>query len=77
MMTPGCSNSYTLDMTETIYTIPEVAKYLKISQSKVYYMVQRGQIPHVRIGKNVRITERDLLAWLDKNRVGRLQDSIL
>jgi excisionase family DNA binding protein len=59
-------------MTETIYTIPEVAKYLKLSRSKVYYMVQRGTIPHVRIGKNVRITERDLRAWLDENSVGRL-----
>jgi excisionase family DNA binding protein len=59
-------------MTETIYTIPEVAKYLKLSRSKVYYMVQRGTIPHVRIGKNVRITERDLRAWLDENSVGRI-----
>lgn len=59
-------------MTETIYTIPEVAKYLKLSRSKVYYMVQRGTIPHVRIGKNVRISERDLRSWLDENTVGRI-----
>lgn len=68
----GCARCYSVDMTETIYTIPEVAKYLKLSRSKVYYMVQRGTIPHVRIGKNVRITERDLRAWLDENSVGRL-----
>lgn len=61
-----------MDMTETIYTIPEVAKYLKLSRSKVYYMVQRGTIPHVRIGKNVRISERDLRSWLDENTVGRI-----
>jgi excisionase family DNA binding protein len=57
-----------------ILSFPEVAKYLKVSRSKVYYLVQQKKIPHVRIGKNVRITERDLMAWLDENRVGRLQN---
>jgi excisionase family DNA binding protein len=57
-------------MTESIYTIPEVAKYLKLSKSKVYYLVQRGHIPHVRIGKNVRIREQQLQEWLEKNSSG-------
>ena len=57
-------------MTEAIYTIPEVARYLKLSQSKVYYLVQRGHIPHVRIGKNVRIREQQLQEWLEKNSSG-------
>ena len=69
----GCVGCYSVDMTETIYTIPEVAKYLKLSRSKVYYLVQRGTIPHVRIGKNVRIRERDLKDWLDNNSIGRIQ----
>ena len=49
-----------------IYTIPEVAVYLKISKSKIYSMVQRGLIPHVRIGKNVRIRETDLKKWVER-----------
>jgi excisionase family DNA binding protein len=40
---------------EEIYTIPEVARYMKLSKSKVYYMVQNGEIPHLKIGRNVRI----------------------
>jgi len=64
-------------MTDTIYTIPEVARFLKVSRSKVYGLVQQGLIPYVRIGKNVRITGRDLQAWLDKNSVGRLQEARL
>ena len=63
-------------VTDTIYTIPEVARYLKLSRSKVYYLVQRGQLPHVRIGKNVRITERDLKTWLENNSVGRLHNAL-
>jgi excisionase family DNA binding protein len=51
--------------TDRILTIPEVATYLKISKSKIYYLVQRKEIPHVRIGRNVRIRESDLVKWLD------------
>lgn len=53
---------------ETIYTIPEVAKYLKMSKSKVYYLIQRREIPYIKIGRNVRIKEADLLKWLEKQR---------
>lgn len=56
-------------MIENIYTIPEVAEYLKISKSKVYALVQQGKITHVRIGKNVRIRETDLKKWIEKNAV--------
>jgi excisionase family DNA binding protein len=52
---------------EAILTIPEVARYLKISKSKIYYLVQRREIPHVKIGRNVRIKESDLAKWLDKH----------
>ena len=53
---------------DTIYTVSEVAKYLKISKSKLYYMVQRGEIPYIKIGKNVRILEADLMEWLEERR---------
>jgi excisionase family DNA binding protein len=51
---------------DPIYTVPEVAEYLKISKAKIYYLVQREEIPHVRIGRNVRIRETDLKKWIDK-----------
>jgi len=51
-------------MNEIVYTIPEVAKFLKISKSKVYYLVKRNEIPHIRIQRNVRILQSDLVAWL-------------
>jgi putative molybdopterin biosynthesis protein len=51
---------------ETIYAIPEVATYLKMSKSKVYDLVKKGKIPFIRIGKNVRIRQSDLMKWLDE-----------
>ena len=55
-------------MNDIVYTIPEVAEYLKISKSKIYYLVQRNEIPHFRIGRNVRILESELLVWMQRQR---------
>jgi excisionase family DNA binding protein len=49
---------------EAILTVPEVAQYLKMSKAKVYYLIQRKHIPHVRIGRNVRVRESDLVKWI-------------
>ena len=54
---------------DEILTIPQVAKYLQISKAKIYYLVQRKQIPHIKIGRNVRIKVIDLNKWLDKQDV--------
>lgn len=48
-----------------VLTIPEVAAYLKISKSKIYYLVAQKQIPHLKLGRNVRIRESDLQEWLE------------
>ena len=52
---------------ETIYTIPQVAEYLQLSKSKVYYLVKRRSIPHIQLGRNVRIRESDLIHWINAN----------
>lgn len=51
---------------DPILTIPEVARYLKISKSKIYSLVSREEIPHLKIGRNVRILRKDLQAWMEK-----------
>lgn len=50
----------------TILTIPEVASFLKISKSKIYNLVARNEIPHLKIGRNVRIRLVDLEEWIKK-----------
>ena len=55
-------------MMEKIYTVPEIADYLKMSKSKLYHLVQRNEIPHFKIGRNVRVKQSDLVLWLEKKR---------
>ena len=54
-------------MNDQILTIPEVAHYLKLSKSKVYSLVATGKIPHIRIGRNVRVRGTDLELWVEAN----------
>lgn len=56
-------------MTDILLTPIDVARYLKLSKSKVYYLIQRRQIPHIKIGRNVMVKQSDLGEWLRRNTV--------
>jgi len=51
---------------DPILTIPEVARFLKMSKSKIYNLVSKKEIPHLKIGRNVRIRRTDLQMWMEK-----------
>jgi excisionase family DNA binding protein len=55
-----------------LLTIPEVAALLKISVPTVRRLQQRRQIPFVKVGGCVRFTRADVAAYLDKRRVGAI-----
>ena len=35
----------------------------------MYFLVQSGSIPQLKIGRNIRIREQDLVKWLEQNQV--------
>ena len=51
---------------DTMLTIPEAAKRLRLGRSTVYHLAQRGELPSVRIGRSVRVRGDKLDAWLDR-----------
>ena len=52
-----------------LLTIKEVAGQLQLSASKVYTMVQRGELPSYQIGSCRRISQEDLNEFLKQHRV--------
>jgi excisionase family DNA binding protein len=54
---------------DKILTIPAVAEYLQVSKAKIYIMIQKKEIPYIRLNRNVRIRESELIKWLDKQTV--------
>jgi excisionase family DNA binding protein len=55
-----------------LLTIPEVAAFLKISVPSVRRLQQRRHIPFVKVGGCVRFMGADVAAYLDKRRVGAI-----
>ena len=49
----------------TLYTVAEVQEILRIGKSRAYHLVQSGEIPHVRIGKLLRVRADDLERYLE------------
>jgi len=48
----------------------ELARGLKVatSTSTVYSWIERGTIPHLRLGKSVRFDPEELKVWLEEKR---------
>lgn len=52
-------------MSERLLTAAEVADTLRVSTMTIYRLIRRGELPAVRVGRNYRVRERDLSAYLD------------
>jgi excisionase family DNA binding protein len=44
--------------------VPEASKLMGVSTSTIYAMIQRREIPFVRIGSATRLPEAELAAWV-------------
>ena len=52
-----------------LLTISEVARYLRLSKSQVYTLIQRNDLPHFRVSeRRIVVSETDLLAWVQKQK---------
>ena len=51
--------------------VDELAKRLNLSQSKIYAMVQRGEIEHHRIGGSIRFSEENIAQLLNETKMAK------
>ncbi|HEY4684817.1 MAG TPA: helix-turn-helix domain-containing protein [Dehalococcoidia bacterium] len=49
-----------------LLTIPEAAQRVGLGRSKLYELIQAGDVPVVRIGRAVRISAERLREWTEK-----------
>ncbi len=60
-----------VDNQNTLAHVVEVAKFLSLSRSKVYAMMEAGDLPYVKLGKSRRVRWSDVLNTVEENRVAR------
>ncbi len=51
-----------------VLTVTEAATLLGISRNTLYDAIGRGEVPHQRIGKLIRLSRARLLGWLSCNK---------
>ncbi|MGQ0670257.1 MAG: helix-turn-helix domain-containing protein [Actinomycetota bacterium] len=49
---------------DRLLTVVEVAATMRVSNMTVYRLIKSGQLPAIRVGKNYRIRESDMNAYL-------------
>ena len=54
--------------TDTVMTIGELAKYLKVSKSTLYKLCQDGKVPGQKVGRHWRFRKEMIDGWLDETR---------
>jgi excisionase family DNA binding protein len=52
-------------MSAAVYTMKEVQEILHISRNHAYVLVQRGELPSVRLGKKILIPKHRVAQMLD------------
>ena len=60
------------DQYDTVFTIGDLAKYLKISRSTLYKLAQEGSLPGVKVGRHWRFHKDAVDAWLQGRPLRRL-----
>jgi excisionase family DNA binding protein len=44
----------------------EVAEIMSVTEARVYELARRKMIPHIRLGRQVRFSEKVLLEWVER-----------
>ena len=52
--------------TDRLLTTPEVARFLHVSRSLIYWLIERGDLPTVHIGHALRFRRGDVQAYICK-----------
>lgn len=56
-------------MSDTLLTVSEVAKHLRLSNMSVYREIKRGNLAALRVGKSYRVRASDLAEYLKASEV--------
>ena len=49
-----------------LLTVEQAAKLLQISRGKTYDLVGEGRLPHIRLGRVIRVPRHGLEQWIER-----------
>jgi len=61
-------NKKTKEILPQTFTVQEVAKHLKVTEITIYRLLKKGEIIGYKVGDSWRIDEKDLKAYIRKQK---------
>ena len=61
-------------MADSLMTVEEVAKYLKVEESTIYTWANQGKIPAIKISHFWRFKKEDIDKWLEEGSLHKTKD---
>ena len=55
-------------MADSLITVQEMAKYLKVEESTIYTWAKDGKLPGIKIGRFWRFKKEDINKWLEEKK---------
>ncbi len=52
----------------SVLTVEEIANHLKVSTKTIYRLIERKELPAIRISRMYRVNEKDFKLWLNEQR---------
>ena len=56
-------------MGKEFFTIEQLSEYLNLKRSTLYLQVEKGKIPHYRIGRLLRFKKEEIDSWIESHRI--------
>ena len=56
---------------ETLMTTSELMKFLNLSRTKIWTMIQNDGLPAFKFGGDYRFRKSEIMAWMEKYRIGK------
>lgn len=58
------------EIANNIYTVNEVAKWLRVSDKKIRQMLKNGEIPYIKVGNRYRFVGWQIEKWANQKQKG-------
>jgi len=55
-------------MEDRLLKVKTVQEWTTLSRAKLYQLIQKGELPAIKIGKSVRVSKKDLMKFLREHR---------
>jgi len=50
---------------DDVLTVSEAAQFLHVGRNQLYDAIGRGEVPHRRIGRSIRLSRAAVMRWLE------------